>query len=101
MNLGKAIKLCRVQKGMNQSDLANQADISISYLSLLEQGKRDPNFSTVEKISQALDVPLSIMVFLAADPKSELKEFSPELIEKLSSTALNLIRETVHGSATI
>ena len=32
MNIGKAIKLCRTQKDMRQSELAVSADISIAYL---------------------------------------------------------------------
>jgi transcriptional regulator with XRE-family HTH domain len=97
MNLGKAIKLCRTQKNMSQTDLASQADISVSYLSLLERGKRDPNLSTVERISGALKVPVSILVFLAAD-RDEISDISPQLAEKLSYTALKLIEESAHGT---
>jgi len=99
MNLGKAIKLCRTQKNLKQSELAERAKISVSYLSLLERGKRDPNFSTVEKIATALDVPVSILVFLAAD-EEELSGMSPELKEKLSYTALRLI-ERSNGKASL
>ncbi len=95
MNLGKAIKLCRTQKNMSQTELANQAEISVSYLSLLERGKRDPNLSTVEKISEALKVPVSILVFLAAD-REEISDISPQLAEKLSYTALKLIEASAH-----
>lgn len=93
MNLGKAIKLCRNQIDLTQSELAEEAKISVSYLSLLEKGKRDPAFSTVEKISRALKVPVSILLFLASE-EGELKEITPELSEKLSLTALRLIRES-------
>ena len=99
MNLGKAIRLCRTQRDLNQSELAKRADISVSYLSLLERGKRDPNFSTVERISNALNVPVSILVFLAAE-KEELSEMSTELQEKLSHTAL-LLMETTNGQASL
>lgn len=81
---------------MRQVELAERAGISVSYLSLLEQGKRDPSFSTVEKVSQALGVPLSILTFLAAE-KSEIVELSPELAEKLSLLALNLIGDSSHA----
>jgi transcriptional regulator with XRE-family HTH domain len=101
MNLGKAIKLCRIQKNIKQSELAGLANISVAYLSLLEQGKRDPSFSTIENIAIALDIPLSIIIFLAADSNNELKDLSPELVDKLSSTALNLMRAAAHGSSTI
>lgn len=91
MNIGKAIKICRVQKKMRQADLAESSNISIAYLSLIEQGKRDPNFSVLQAISNGLDVPLSILVFLGTD-NAELKEMSPELFEKLSVTALELVK---------
>lgn len=98
MNIGKAIKLCRTQKNMRQSDLAESAKISIAYLSLIEQGKRDPNFSVLQAISTGLDVPLSILVFLATD-NTELKEMSPELFEKLSITALELVKATANETS--
>jgi transcriptional regulator with XRE-family HTH domain len=98
MNIGKAIKLCRVQKGMRQSELAESAEISVAYLSLIENDKRDPNFSVLQAISRSLDVPLSILVFLATD-NSELKEMSPELFEKLSVTALDLVKASANETS--
>ena len=100
MNLGKAIKLCRIQKNLKQSELADMAQISVSYLSLLEQGKRDPNFSTVQNIASALNVPVSILAFLAAE-KNELTDISPELAEKLSYTALQLIGVQINEGASL
>lgn len=90
MNIGNAIKLCRTQKGYTQSQLSEKANISVSYLSLLEKGKRDPNLSTLQDISTALDVPTSILMFLASD-KEDLDGVSEELAEKLSLTVLKLI----------
>lgn len=90
MNIGNAIKLCRTQKGYTQSQLSEKANISASYLSLLEKGKRDPNLSTLQDISTALDVPTSILMFLASD-KEDLDGVSEELAEKLSLTVLKLI----------
>ena len=100
MNIGRAIKLCRTQKNMRQSELAVLADISVAYLSLIEQGKRDPNFSVLKAISKGLDIPLSILVFLATD-NSELSEISPELFEKLSVTALNLVKASADEAANL
>ena len=57
MKLGKAIKISRIQREMKQAELAELAEISVSYLSLLEQDKRDPPFSTVQRLSRALGVP--------------------------------------------
>ena len=69
MNLGAAIKFCRQQRNLTQPALAVRADVSASYLSVLEQGKRDPSFSVLQKIARALDVPLSLLIFVAFDEK--------------------------------
>lgn len=91
MNLGKAIKLCRVQRDLSQSKLASIAGISVSYLSLLERNKRDPTFSTIEGIAGGLDVPMSIFIFLAASDE-EMSGLDSELREKLSYLALRLMQ---------
>lgn len=90
MDLGRAIKLCRTQRDLSQAKLANIAGISISYLSLLERGKRDPTLSTIQAIATALKVPVTILVFLAADNEETL-ELGTELQEKLSFVALKLL----------
>jgi len=90
MNISKALKLCRTQKGMTKTKLSELSGLSISYLSLLEQGKRDPNISTVNDLCKALNIPASIFMFLASD-SNELNGISQELAEKISLTALQLI----------
>ncbi len=98
MNIGRAIKLCRSQKAMTQMELARRSGVSLSYVSLIEQNKRDPTMSVVEEISRGLEVPLSILIFLAAD-KNELAGLSEEVREKLSRAALDLLKEP--GSSAI
>ena len=94
MNLGKAISLCRKQRGLTQAELAVRAGLSVSYLSLLEQNKRkDPTLSTIQKLAEALRVPSGILFFLAAD-KTELSGLAPDLTEKLAYAALSLLNET-------
>lgn len=93
MNLGRALTLCRKQRGLNQAVLARRAHISISYLSLLERNERkDPALSTIQSLSEALQVPSGILFFLAADD-TELAGLPPELKEKLSFAALSMLNE--------
>jgi transcriptional regulator with XRE-family HTH domain len=92
MNIGKAIKLCRKQKNWTLAELADKSNLSTSYISLLEQGKRDPNLSKLENIAKSLKIPLSVLLFLGTD-KKEIESISPELAEKLSLTTLKLIEE--------
>lgn len=92
MNIGKSIKLCRQQKDWSQSDLAQKAKISVSYLSLLERNERDPSISTLEEIAKALGIPLSVLIFLSAE-EGELSGLSSDVAEKLSWVTFKLIQE--------
>ena len=90
MNLGNAIQMCRIRKGLSQTDLARLADCSVSYLSMLENSKRDPTVSTVKNIAQALGVPVEILFFLGAE-KGELAGINESLAGQLAMTALQLL----------
>lgn len=72
MDIGKAIKLCRINKNLKQRELAERAGISVSYISLLEINKRDPSFSLIQRIADALEIPTIVMVGLATE-ENELK----------------------------
>ncbi|WP_370230682.1 helix-turn-helix domain-containing protein [Marinobacter nauticus] len=97
MNLGSAIEQCRVLKGYTKSKLAQDAGISISYLTLIIQGEREPTLASIEKISEALGIPASLLVFLASgdelsslskETRSELKQVTSELIKASSERSL-------------
>lgn len=90
MDIGLAIKKCRQARQMTLGDLAKATGFSPSYLSLIEKGSRTPNLEIIEKIAAALEVPLSILVFLGSDRK-KIAEFSPELAEKMSQLSFDLI----------
>lgn len=92
INIGRAIKICRIQKNLKQKELASLAGISMSYISLLERGKRDPSLSTIQKITSALNVPFSILVFLEAE-EDELAMIDSELTDKLAYAAYRIIKK--------
>ena len=94
MNVGQAIKMCRTRRGVSQTDLAYRVDCSVSYLSMLENNKRDPTLSTLTKIAHGLNVPMGILFFLAAD-RNELSGMDKELAGDLARTALELLSEPV------
>mgnify|MGYP003603470011 FL=1 len=87
MNVGQAIRRCRTQRGVSQSAIANSAKCSVSYLSMLENNKRDPTLSTITKIAEALHVPVGLLFVLAAD-KHELRAINELLTDQLMQSAL-------------
>ena len=54
--VGLKIKKLRKGNDLTQEHLAEQASISVDFLSLIERGKNAPSFETLEKIANALHV---------------------------------------------
>lgn len=90
MNLGEAIKICRKLRGLTQSKLAEMSDVSVSHLCLIEKNKRDPSMATVESISKALNTPLSVLIFIAAE-KKEIPELKQSQLDSLSKGIMELM----------
>jgi transcriptional regulator with XRE-family HTH domain len=91
MNIGHALKLTRSAKKLSLETLAERADLSQSYLSMIESGKREPTLSSVQKIANALGIPTPILLFLAAD-KSELEGIDAETSQRLSAAVMDVMR---------
>ena len=90
MNIGQAIQLARSKRKLSQAALAKRAGISVSYLSLLERGRRDPPLSTIQRIAAALVLPVEILFFLGAE-EGELGQLNRDLAGQLAITALELL----------
>ncbi len=93
MNIGGAIKLCRLKRGLSQAKMARLADCSVGYVSMLERGGRvDPSISTVVRIAAALQMPVELLFFLAAE-KGDLSGLDEDLAGRLAVAALDLLNE--------
>jgi transcriptional regulator with XRE-family HTH domain len=55
-NLGKNIKFYRFRKQFSQLDLAEEAHISVTFLSNIERGNNFPQARTLCNLAEALDV---------------------------------------------
>ena len=56
--IGRQIRLARLQKNMTQTRLAEAADLSVSYISHVERGKKRVSLDALVRIAQALEVTL-------------------------------------------
>lgn len=91
MNIGSAIHMCRLRRQLSQAELARLAGCSVSYLSMIENSKKqDPSLSTITKIAGGLRIPVEILFFLGAD-KGELAGINKDLAGQLAITALELL----------
>lgn len=81
--LGRRIRELRTQRTekWTQEDLAERAQISVSFLSMIERGERMPHVETLAAIASALDVSLSeLFVGTDRDP-SQVEELVRPLTE--------------------
>ena len=56
VNVYKNIKKYRLEKGLSQNTLAEITNISVDYISLIENGKRTPSLKRLIIIANALDI---------------------------------------------
>ncbi|MGX8852942.1 helix-turn-helix domain-containing protein [Amedibacillus sp. YH-ame10] len=56
MRIGGKIKALRKQKGISQKSLAEQSNISYSFLSDIEKERSNPSFDKLQRICSALNV---------------------------------------------
>jgi len=60
--IGNRIRSLRIDKGLSQEDLANEADIPLSQIGRIERGETNPTISTLYVISEALEIELKKLV---------------------------------------
>lgn len=71
MNYGRAFQIVRAARGLTLADVAKNAGIGPSQLSLVENGKRSPSLGTLEATCRALDVPVLHLMVLAGGAEIE------------------------------
>jgi transcriptional regulator with XRE-family HTH domain len=89
MNLGNAIKELRKNKKLSQEKLAELAGIRQASLSQIENGKR-PGIETLKRISNALQVPES-MIYIMGMEKDDVPKNKQILYDELFPIIQSLV----------
>lgn len=92
--IGKRIKAARQSKKLTQQELAELADLSTTYISAMERGKKTPKLETLVKLANILNV--STDYLLADVVEASLKVVARELSEQLKSLPLQCQKEILH-----
>jgi transcriptional regulator with XRE-family HTH domain len=88
MLIGNAIKEIRKQKKIQQQELSELCKLSQTYLSQIENNKKQPNLTTLEIIGEKLGIPIPVILFLSLtdndvpENKRELFRFMSPIVEK-------------------
>jgi len=92
MLIGLTVKNIRKSKGLNQKDLAKGAGISQTYLSQLESDKKNPTKSTLEAISDMLEVPLPVICWLSLT-ELDVHQDKIDIYRKLKPTMDSIVND--------
>ncbi len=92
--ISEALRLIRVFHDTKSKDLAEKLDISPSYLSEIENGKKDPSFDILRKYAKIFSTTPSSIMFFAEDLDSiENTLFSKNVILKKTIEFLQKIEK--------
>tara|TARA_B100001057_G_scaffold415582_1_gene433153 strand:- start:606 stop:923 length:318 start_codon:yes stop_codon:yes gene_type:complete len=78
----RALKLVRQYHRLNQVQMANKLNISPSYLSEIEKGKKTPSIELLEKYASIIGIPVSSLVFLAEELESGDSKVKSVVVDK-------------------
>lgn len=78
LELGRSIRIVREAKGMSLSVLAGKGGVSVPFLSLVENGKRQPSLVVLRRLAAALAIPPEVLIILAQPPEGCLRSGDPE-----------------------
>ena len=59
--VGQRIRQLRCQHGMTQEDLSEKAEVSMSFIGLLERGEQKPSLETMVRLADTLDCSLDYL----------------------------------------
>lgn len=98
VNMKKTSDVIRERRkniGVTQDVLAEKLGITTSYLSLIENNRREPSLKLRKRISKQLDIPLSLLVLgdihslVSNKHEKELSKMLSELYDKIQKGAQN------------
>ena len=92
MNVGKVIKDIREAKKYKQKEVSASCNISVTYLSQIENNKREPTLSTLQIISKFLGTPLPIIFFMSLD-ETDIPNHKKEFFKHIHPSLNSLIKE--------
>lgn len=78
MTTGQLIKAARKNAGMTQAELASKLNVPYQSISQWERGTRNPKYDTLERLADALDVPLEVLLGIGDYDGSIRVHVSPE-----------------------
>jgi transcriptional regulator with XRE-family HTH domain len=81
---GKILRLLRDSLNLRQDEVAARANISPGYLSLIENGKKEPSLEVLHALSEIYNVPFYLFVWNEDDLKRTRNAKERKIVESVN-----------------
>jgi transcriptional regulator with XRE-family HTH domain len=85
INFGGIIKKYRDVNNLTQVDLANKIKITSTYLSAIENNRKEPSLALISEISQLLRIPKEVLVWEAVEINQKMSAQDKKVIDTAKS----------------
>ena len=89
--IGNRIRMARKAKGLTQGELSELINISVSYMSRVENGKTCPNLQRIAEIATILDADLGELVSGSNEADDYLKNDFFRIMKNCNNTERSLV----------
>ena len=94
--IGKMIKEFRRRKNLTQECLAERVDLSVTYICMIETGKKHIILNKIAQIAEALDVTVDKLIYESRIKcKSDYRTVFIEIISDCSTYELKVFLDTI------
>ena len=93
--LAKNLKYFRIQRQLSQAQLAEKANISITFLSNIERGKMLPKVETLSRLTESLDVEVHELFkpdLITEDHKKMMNRLSDDITKNVNLALANVFK---------
>jgi transcriptional regulator with XRE-family HTH domain len=93
--LANNLKHFRIQRQFSQAQLAEKANISVTFLSNIERGKMFPKVETLSRLTESLDVEVYELFrpnFVSKDNKKMMNRLSGDITKSVNSALADVFK---------
>ena len=94
--MGEALRLLRIFNGYKSAELAKKLELSQSYVSELENGKKQPTMEVLDKYAKVFEMKKStLMLFAESLEGEEIKNDKKQRIARAGMKLLKILEKVV------
>ncbi|GHU03983.1 transcriptional regulator [Spirochaetia bacterium] len=99
--LAANLKEYRRKRGLTQEKLAEQAEMSLHYLAMLELARKFPSGEMLERLAKALNIETHQLMEVSASPEEALERLHQSIVTDIRQVMTDMkqvVRETIQDT---